>query len=393
MKKNKIITICLILIISLSLIQMNIAHAQEEQEQPTVSTVFFETSIREALNEVSMQTGVNILYDETVVGTVTVDLQEVPLEKALEMMLISGGYTYKKVDDYYIVGSPDSNSPMYDKLTTSETITLDYITASHAVELLPPYYDKYISTTGEDENSLTITAPENVIKNFKEKLSEIDKAEPQVLIEVTVTEISKEVIKERGMDLFNITTEGADENYQLEYDGIFALSASGPSGQLLSQIKLLEEQNKAEIVANPSIRVSNKETANLFVGEEQVLILEREEGDVQEEVEVGVSIEVTPEIKNNDEVRMNIAPDVSTFTEQSDNRLVVRRSEMSSTIRGKSGETITMAGMTLDEIVEFENKVPGLGDIPLVRWLFREETDKKGEREMMVLITPKIIEQ
>jgi len=393
MKKNKIITICLIIIFSLSLIQMNIAEAQEEQKQPTVSTVFFENSIRDALNEVSMQTGVNILYDETVVGTVTIDLQEVPLEKALEMMLISGGYTYKKIDDYYIVGSPNSNSPMYDKLSTSETITLDYITASHAVQLLPPYYEKYISTTGEDENSLTITAPDDIIKKFKEKLSEIDKAEPQVLIEVTVTEISKEVIKERGMDLFNITTEGADENYQLEYDGIFALSASGPAGQLLSQIKLLEEQNKAEIVANPSIRVSNKETANLFVGEEQVLILEREEGDVQEEVEVGVSIEVTPEIKNDDEVRMNIAPDVSNFTEQSDNRLVVRRSEMSSTIRGKSGETITMAGMTLDEIVEFENKVPGLGDIPLVRWLFREETEKKGEREMLILITPKIIEQ
>jgi len=392
-KKKKIITVCLIIIISLSLIQINIANAQEKKKQPTVSTVFFETSIREALNEVSMQTGVNILYDETVVGTVTIDLQEVPLEKALEMMLISGGYTYKKVDDYYIVGTPDSNSPMYDKLTTSETITLDYITASHAVELLPPYYEKYISTTGEDENSLTITAPEDVIKDFKEKLSEIDKAEPQVLIEVTVTEISKEVIKERGMDLFNITTESGDENYQLEYDGIFALSASGPAGQLLSQIKLLEEQNKAEIVANPSIRVSNKETANLFVGEEQVLILEREEGDTQEEVEVGVSIEVTPEIKNEDEVRMTIAPDISNFTEQSDNRLVVRRSEMSSTIRGKSGETITMAGMTLDEVVEFENKVPGLGDIPLIRWLFREETEKKGKREMLILITPKIIEQ
>ena len=90
---------------------------------------------------------------------------------------------------------------------------------------------------------------------------------------------------------------------------------------------------------------------------------------------------------------MTIAPDVSNFTEQSDNKLVVRRSEMSSTIRGKSGETITMAGMTLDEVVEFENKVPGLGDIPLIRWLFREETEKKGEREMLILITPKIIEQ
>ncbi|MFW6281049.1 MAG: hypothetical protein ACOC2I_04255, partial [Halanaerobium sp.] len=59
----------------------------------------------------------------------------------------------------------------------------------------------------------------------------------------------------------------------------------------------------------------------------------------------------------------------------------------------KNNETITMAGMTLDEIVEYESKVPGLGDVPLIRWLFREESEKKGEREMLIFITPKIIGQ
>ncbi|MBS3793239.1 type IV pilus secretin PilQ, partial [Candidatus Bipolaricaulota bacterium] len=71
--------------------------------------------------------------------------------------------------------------------------------------------------------------------------------------------------------------------------------------------------------------------------------------------------------------------------------LVVRRSELQSVVRAKDGETITMAGMTLDEVMEYESTVPILGDIPLLRWLFRKETKKKGEREMLVLITPKII--
>ena len=383
-----------ILTVVLIILMFTVPILAEGEEEDLVSTVFFETDIREALNELALQTGVNIVYDESVVGRVTLDLNQIPLEKALDMMLLIGGYQYRKLEDnFYIVGSPDPNSPIYQRITESETIKLDYITASHAVDLLPPYYEDFIRTTAEADDMLTITAPKKVIESFKEHLKKIDKPEPEILIEVLVTEVSKEVIKEQGMDLFGLTTEEAAENYSIDYDGIFALQAAGPAGQLLSQIKLLEEQNLAEITANPSIRVSNKESANLFVGEERVLILELEDEDILEEVEVGVSIEVTPEVKAEDYIRMKISPNISNFTDEQENQLIVRRSEISSTIRTKHNQTITMAAMTLDEISEYKSKVPVLGDIPLIRWLFREESNKKGEREMLIFITPKIIGQ
>ena len=383
-----------ILTVVLILLMFTVPILAEGEEEDLVSTVFFETDIREALNELALQTGVNIVYDESVVGRVTLDLNQIPLEKALDMMLLIGGYQYRKLEDnFYIVGSPDPNSPIYQRITESETIKLDYITASHAVDLLPPYYEDFIRTTAEADDMLTITAPKKVIESFKEHLKKIDKPEPEILIEVLVTEVSKEVIKEQGMDLFGLTTEEAAENYSIDYDGIFALQAAGPAGQLLSQIKLLEEQNLAEITANPSIRVSNKESANLFVGEERVLILELEDEDILEDVEVGVSLEVTPEVKSKDDIRMQISPNISNFTDEQEDQLIVRRSEISSTVRTKHNQTITIAGMTLDEIVEFESKVPVLGDMPLLRWLFREESEKKGEREMLIFITPKIIGQ
>ncbi len=384
----------LVLLLILTLLASSASLYAEDNDEPVVSTVFFEEDIREALNEMALQTGVNIVYDESVVGTVTLDLDDVPLERALDMMLLIGGYEYQRVDeDFYIVGSPDADSPVFERITESETIKLDYITASHAVEILPPYYEDFIRTSGEADDMLTITAPENVIENFKSDLEKIDNSEPEVLIEVMVTEVSTEVIQEQGMDLFGLTTDEAGESYSIEFDGMFALEAAGPSGQLLSQIKALEEKDKAEITANPSIRVTNKESANLFVGEERVLILELEDEDVLEEVEVGVSLEVTPEIKGQNDVRMDISPDVSHFTEERGDQLIVRRSELSSTVMAEDDETITMAGMTLDEIVEYESQVPGLGDVPLLRWLFREEVEKQGEREMLIFITPKIISQ
>ncbi|MFW6295280.1 MAG: hypothetical protein ACOC1M_06105, partial [Halanaerobium sp.] len=61
--------------------------------------------------------------------------------------------------------------------------------------------------------------------------------------------------------------------------------------------------------------------------------------------------------------------------------------------RAENEETITMAGMTLNEVMDYESAVPVLGDIPLVRWLFREETEGQGERELLVLVTPRIISE
>ena len=370
---------------------------QDESQQPTVSTVFFETDIREALNEVSMQTGVNIIYDETVVGTVTLDLQEVPLEKALEMMLVSGGYTYQKVDDYYLVGLPTPESPMFEKLTVTETIKLDYINASQAVDLLPPFYSDYVSSSDSEEQNqvLTISAPEAVIKEFKKDLEKIDTPDQEVMVEIIVTEVSTEVIEEYGADLFGLTTEGGEDNQTLEYDtGDFLLESIGSSGEIMTELRALEEKEKAEIRANPSIRVSEGESANLFVGEERVLILERDDADdILEEVEIGVAMEVTPEIMADNQVRMDIAPEVSSFSEEREQQLIVRRSELQSVVRAEAGETITMAGMTLNEVMDYESSVPLLGDIPLVRWLFREETESQGERELLVLITPRLISE
>lgn len=65
-----------------------------DESQPRVTIVFYETPLREALNEISLQTGVNIIPDYTVEGVVTADLNNVPLEKALEIILSGGGYTF-----------------------------------------------------------------------------------------------------------------------------------------------------------------------------------------------------------------------------------------------------------------------------------------------------------
>ena len=121
------------LCVVISLLYANGALASTS-EQPLVNMLFFETDLREALSEISMQTGVNIMPDQTVSGVVTADLQDVPLEQALKILLFGGGYSFRKVDDnLYFVGLPDPRNTSFGQLVESEVILLDNVTVAQVM--------------------------------------------------------------------------------------------------------------------------------------------------------------------------------------------------------------------------------------------------------------------
>jgi type II secretory pathway component GspD/PulD (secretin) len=141
------------------------------------------------------------------------------------------------------------------------------------------------------------------------------------------------------------------------------------------------------------VRVSDGSTAELFVGQERSFVLQTgEDESTLETVEAGITLNVTPKIINGEELKLEVAPDISHLTQDGEDEMVVRRSELSTTVYAKNNETLTLAGMTLDEVVNYESQVPVLGDIPLVRWLFQSKRKEKGKRELLIFITPKIIE-
>lgn len=124
-----------VVIIVLALALGGAALAQEVQEQPLVNLFLFESSIRDALSEISLQTGVNIIPDSTVSGRVTVDLQDVPLEQALRIILIGGGYSFRKIDDFYFVGLPDPRSITFRELADTQIVVLQHVTAGRSCPL------------------------------------------------------------------------------------------------------------------------------------------------------------------------------------------------------------------------------------------------------------------
>ena len=375
------------------LIIISAAAVAEESEEQLVSALYFETDIREALNDLMLQSGVNIIADDTVQGLVSLDLEDVKLEKALEMVLLSGGYSYRRFEDYYLVSMADPRSPAFRHMAESRNIKLKYLTTSEARDLLPAFYDPFLRGS-EERNEITITATPTIIENFIEEVNKIDTAPQQVQIQVVVTEISSDLVEEYGANLFDYLSEGlvGADGFIYDNDSV-EVSWYGSQERILANLRLLEKNEKLEIKADPRIVVRNRGTGNLFIGEEQVIILEPEDGSARlETVEVGISLEVSPRIINNDQVELNISPSFSHFTEEMDERLRIRRSEISSTIYTKNNETLVMAGMTIENRRDNVRKVPILGDIPLIRWLFRQETKEDSERELFIFITTEIVE-
>src|SRR5690554_4936976 len=116
----------------------------EQEAEPLVTIVFFEMELREALREVALQTGVNIVMDENITGTVTLELEDTPLEKALQMMLAGGGFSYRKVDDYYLVGLADPRNRVFADLAETEFFFFKNTNVTTVEALLPEVFKENV---------------------------------------------------------------------------------------------------------------------------------------------------------------------------------------------------------------------------------------------------------
>ena len=367
-----------------------------ENEEILVSDIFYDTYILDALSDLSAQSGVSIIADDTVSGFITMEFFDLPLEEALERICIPSGYVFRYMEQgYYLVGSPDPQIPSFKRMAVTEKFYLNYISAAEALNILPPFYDMFIRSSDE-RDVITITALPEMVERFKKDLALIDTSSRQINIQAIVTEVSSDFLKTHGTDIFtSYFGESDDDSLQgslsLLVDSL-DLTLESSQSLLKANLRALERDEKAEIKADPEISVLDRKKANLFIGEDQIIILTAEGVSSRiERVEVGVSIEVLPRITGENEIELTLTPKISNVTEEINDRLRVRRSEISTTVRVNNGETLLLAGMTVEDEQIRESRIPILGSIPLLGWFFRETRESQADRELLIFITPEIL--
>jgi type II secretory pathway component GspD/PulD (secretin) len=340
----------------------------------------------------------------TVSGFVTMDLVDVEFEEALAWICIPLGLTFRRMDSgYYLVGASTIPNPTFSLLSDTDVVKTRYHKADTISNLLTESYKPYIRVDNET-NTIVITAPPELIAHIKRDIARIDRPIRQVMPQVLVTELSDGARQSLGTHWQWDSNEstgnaaGAPDFTAGVLTAALGYGSASIDGFLMA-LKVEVESGQAGIHANPRIVAMDGKPAEVFLGERQqhMVLVESESGQsvTRQRIvaETGVSLKFTPHISDEDDITITVEPEVSTVTGTNKEGFpVIASRRASTTVRVRDGETFVWGGLVSETSVWSVTKVSLLGDLPLLGKLFRSERGTSTETEIVIMVTPVILD-
>ena len=384
--------------------EKDILELADEEGEVLVTNSFFETDIREVLRDISVQTGVKIVADETVQGSLSIELKEISLEETLRMVLAIGSYTFRKMPEgYYLVGLCTPNSPSFNRLSVTEYFKPSYRKVTELQSLFSDFYQPYLKVSA-DTNNIAITASPEIVKRVKEDLANLDLPSAQVMIEALVVELSEEGKKSLGVTWgsmldggFSVYPPSSSFNYTRSVAGKGSWDMSGSiSSDLFVRVNTLVSQGQAKIRANPRLATLEGKEAEINIGREEYYLISVGSGSqvsyTLQSIATGVVLKITPYVDKNNQIRVDFSPRVSEVVGKGATNLpVITKRAVTTSVRVNDGQTIAIGGLVQEQSGETISKVPLLGSVPLVGMLFRHKKTTSENKEVVIFITPRIL--
>lgn len=368
-----------------------------------INNVFVDTELRQALRDISAQADVNIIADNSVQGWVTADLKDVPLEKALEIVLAGGGYTYRWMGDYYLVGLPDVKSSTFNSLSITEHIQIKHTDAKSVAGLLSDFYSPYIKVDTVN-NIISITAPKEIIERIKQDILKLDKPKKQVIIESAVIELSESggesLEGSFGLSLPIGEQEETTGTVGAEYSYIGGIVFNLDSAQKIwLKLKALVGEGKAKVRATPKVSTIDGREAEIELGrEEYVIITTGTETTLTRTLQMikgGIILRILPKVIESDtsedpSILLTIATEVSDVKMGAETPTALRR-VVSTTVRIKDNQSVVIGGLKHESENEVIEKVPILGDLPIIGVLFSSKRKTRELSDIVIILTCRVV--
>ena len=259
----------------------------------------------------------------------------------------------------------------------------------------------------EESNSLMILTAERNFERVEEILMELDQPLPQVLIRVLIVEVTLDDSLDVGVEWQALDLSGTLQSLGTDFD--VAAASGGLVGTLLdagdftATIRLLQETGKLDVLSRPYILASDNQQAEINIGQEVPFITNSrqiDEGNTLNTIEyrdIGILLDVTPQVNSAQQVTLDISQTLSALTgttvpiSENLDAVVVANREANTRVVVGDGQTIVIGGLMQDQFTETQEKVPVLGDIPWVGYLFRRTQTTKNKTELLIFLTPEII--
>ncbi len=409
---------------------------QAEIKAGNITVDFKGADIHDVLKIISYKSGVNIVAGKEVMGIVTIRLVNVPWERALEVILKNNGFVYERDEDIIRVTTVENLSK--EELAT-EIFILNYAKAKNITEAI----SEILTGRGrvkfdQRTNQVVVTdVPTNLYKISK-VIKKLDKKTAQVMIEAKVIETvldddenlginwtlqasatgaSRPMIfpfafdktyGKTGKEYFPKVNQTGDFAGSVENGFPYATSTDFSFGtlsftQLQAALEILKSRSNTKTLSNPKIVTLNNKEAIIHVGEDyNIPLYERNSSTGQMEItgyqteKVGVKLTVTPHINAQEEIVVDLHPEISAFLRFDSygnvNAPVFSTRETNTQIMVKDGETIAIGGLIREQAVDSVRKVPILGDLPLLKYVFSKTTKTVDTTDLMIFVTVKLVD-
>lgn len=392
--------------------------------QQPVTLEFREASLRAVFEILSQATGINFIFDRDVRPDLktTVFVRNTSIEDVLDLLLTTNQLAKRVLNERTVLIYP--NTPAKARDYQALTMRAFYLTNAdvkqtlNMIKTLVKTRDVFVD---EKLNLLVMRDTPEAIRMAERLIAAQDRAEPEVMLEVEVLEVKRNRLLDLGIQwpnqftALNLTTQ-TSQTFQggvnvvavptqtqnmLTVDTLRNLTGAQVAVAPNPQVNLRKEDGDAQLLANPRIRVKNREKARIHIGERVPVITTTTTANVgvSESVnylDVGLKLDVEPNVSLDNEVSMRVNLEVSSIVREIRSQTgtltyQVGTRNTATVLRLRDGETQVLAGLISDEDRRNASRVPGLGDLPLLGRLFASQRDEHAKTEIVLLITPRIL--
>jgi general secretion pathway protein D len=377
------------------------------QYRQPISLEFREAPLRSVLEVVAKVSGLNFYYDKDIRPDLkaTVFAKNTTTEDAIRLLLVTNQLEQKILNENSVLIYPSTPQKLKDYQTLAVRsfylTNADVKAVSNSIKTIVKTKDMVVD---ERLGIIIVRDTPEAIRIAERIIALQDLGDSEVMLEVEIMEVKRSRLMELGIQWPGQLALSPLQigNMPLTLDELRHLNSSSIQATLGSAvIKANKEDQSGNILANPRIRVRNKDKAKIQIGDRVPVITttSTSTGFVSESVsyvDVGLKLEVEPNIYLDDEVAIKINLEVSNLV-----REIVSRSGTlayqigtrgaSTVLRLKDGETQILAGLISDEDRSTANKLPLVGDLPIAGRLFGAQKDDTQRTEILLSITPHVV--
>ncbi len=361
-----------------------------------------DASLSEILRVLAERSGMNFVAGEGVYREkITLIFNKTPLDEAINLLVRAAGLSYEIIGNSVLIAEPEKLKEEVG--LASYVIGLKYAQADEVAAMLKDL-SKSVQIDKGGNRIICYTSP-RVILEIERIVKAIDHPHILVLLETRLIEVSMDKLDQYGLswaDLSPLESGLAYPESPLK-DGIRTDNWLKMPIEFDLKLDMLLQNGDARMLMNSKLTTTNNREASLHIGEIVPYTIQSYNmggtggagGNMQIMKEnVGVIITMTPHVNEEDQITLNLAPEVSNITAwkgQFGDIPLVRTRKTNTTIRVENGQKVFLAGLISEEKTLTVHKLPVLGDIPIFGLLFQHRRDEIIKKNLIIEVTPRIV--